>query len=123
MITVEIPDPPSGWKHEKRQPQKKEQALLYRAQFGWSKPRDASCWCHPDYKTAIFAYRARDEVAEKYEALGLPDGFAWEIVGTTYGVQWSQGQSGICNIISGHLGDTARKIISGKAYKLDEVPK
>lgn len=66
-------------------------------------------------KLKTSAYYIRDEYAERYEALKLPDG--WAITFADGVVSWSS------NDCYSDKHTASRRIINGKAYKIGEEPK
>jgi hypothetical protein len=113
-ITIEIPAPPDGWVHEKRVALRGEARIYFDTnEWEWKESK-------ADFESRafafIFAYRVRDEYSERYEALKLPDGWAWT------------GDSGIhefpcvhwCEKVNDTARDynkTVRRIVNGKAIK------
>ena len=116
-ITKTIPAPPDGWEWQDRFPNKGE-SFIRLTHDHW----DYSGTCEvgpPEISGYIYAYRVRDEYAEKYEALKLPDGWARCEQGDGLGVTWCQNEP---STFTKQCKDT-RRIINGKAYKIGEEPK
>jgi len=113
-IEIEIPELAEGWEYQARQPRKGEERMLLQANNQWSKPEEELCLPEGTFTLCIFAYRVRDEFAERYEALGLPDGVAW--MNETHGVQWSQNTTGS---EMGFAIHSFRRMHGGKAFKVE----
>lgn len=109
-ISIEIPAPPDGWVYEKRPPKKGENFMRYRAYDGeWEEAGAYPC----DQEGCEYiqhAYRVRDEYAERYEALKLPDGWAWT---GGDGVSWSES----VNEVAKKMRCDIRRIVNGKAVR------
>jgi hypothetical protein len=115
-ITKEVTAPPDGWQYNARRPEIREEFVgLLNGDERW---RQVELWSHSHelWRFQAFAYRIRDEYAERYEALKLPDGFAWfETIDDS--VMWSSKDSNI------RVTDSFRRIVNGKAYKPGQEPK
>lgn len=112
-ITIEIPAPPEGWAHEKRKPAYQESYYFLNASGVWQ-------FCtfsgRLTFTPAFYAFRQRDEYAERFEALKLPDGWAWENGERPEYTEWSNDANSPEEIIS-RLKPSCRRIINGKAVK------
>ncbi len=118
-IQIEIPAPPNGWVYEKRVPEVGELRKAFDG-FRWNDMCPRNIGEGASIFTGTYAYRVRDEYAERYGALNLPDGWAW--IEHESGVEWSNRPNGLDTI--GLSSDpTLRRIIAGKAYKPGEEPK
>jgi hypothetical protein len=111
-IQIEIPAPPDGWVYEERLPEDGEQFKFF---MGMVVPGE-TVWGDTSWKTGhcapprIRAYRIRDEYAERYEALKLPDGCAY-----TYDdgdICWSNNKK-----MHDTKQESYRIIMNGKAIK------
>lgn len=111
-ITITIPAPPKGWVHEKRPPKSKEDYMWFSGVSQKWRPDNTE---DVSDMPGIYAFRQRDEIAERYEKIGLPDGWCM-----TYGqgVTWNSMPPP-----QGYVADSLRRIVNGKAYKIGEEPK
>lgn len=110
-ITIEIPVPPAGWAYENREPIKFEEFMCFQL-FGECKGTWSLFTNSEGYWTSdlfYYAYRIRDDYADRYEALKLPDGWAW--THPMSGPAWKQQKPEFCEGNPNHL----RRIVSGKA--------
>ena len=115
-ITKEVTAPPDGWQYNARRPEIREEFVgLLNGDERW---RQVELWSHSHelWRFQAFAYRIRDEYAERYEALKLPDGWAWWYWN---GITWSDFEP------NKGTGDknSLRRIVNGKAYKPEQEPK
>lgn len=109
-IQIEIPAPPDGWVYEKRIPKKGEEYICFDMKH-WRPEIDKGSK-RPEYHTMpAYAYRVRDEYAERYEALKLPDGFAMTCQNNS--VWWCNRKEDFQNIAYWSI----RIILNGKAIK------
>lgn len=116
-ITKTIPAPPDGWEYQDRFPNKDEEFMGFDfidAPNNWIQCRRPPIFGDGCYRNAICAYRIRDLYAERYEALKLPDGWAW--IEEDDGCEWSN-RPDIKSIISHKFMDSIRRIVNGKAVK------
>lgn len=111
-ITITIPAPPRGWVHEKRKPESEEDYMWFSGASQKWRPENTK---DVSDMPGIYAFRQRDEYAERYEALGLPDGWAQRNTDGT--VVWASKNVWESSRVS------LRRIINGKAYKIGEEPK
>jgi len=115
-VTKTISAPPDGWEYQDRMPVLGEERMYFSYDSVWHKGDKDT---HNPWKNMSYAYRIADTYAEKYEALKLPDGWAWKS-GMSDGTEWSN-----CPFTEQDLGNSAeirktlRRIINGKAYPIE----
>jgi hypothetical protein len=112
-IAVEIPAPPEGWEYQARAPKEGEAFAVFNRLGFWDCDNNPT---RSNFPNALYAYRVRDSFAERYEALGLPDGWAW-----TYdtGVFWKDDSDEPVFRPEESAFATLRRIVSGKAFKVE----